>query len=62
MPLIPLLVSLALVGLLVWVLTTLIPMDAKFAQVIRVVAIVVCILLVLQAFGLMDGLYPLRLR
>ncbi len=62
MPLVTLLVSLALIGLLVWVLQSLIPMPAQISKVITVVAIVVCILLVFQAFGLIGGFATLRLR
>lgn len=62
MPLVTLLVSLALIGLLVWVLQSLIPMPAQISKVITVVAVVVCILLVLQAFGLVGSFTTLRLR
>lgn len=49
---IQLIILLALVGLLVWALTNFLPMDPKFAMLIRVVAIVLAVLYVLQAFGL----------
>lgn len=53
---IQLLVYVALVGLAVWAITTLIPMDAKFKQVITVIAVVIVILVVLQAFGLLPDM------
>ncbi len=55
MDLIALLVVIALVGLAVWALTTLIPMDAKFKQIIIVVAVVFVVLYVLSALGLMPA-------
>ena len=49
---IQLIILLALAGLLVWALTTFIPMSPNFARLIQVVAIVLAVLYVLQAFGL----------
>jgi hypothetical protein len=52
---ITLIVYVAIIGLIVWAITTLIPMDPKFKQVIVVIAIVCVVLLVLSAFGLLPG-------
>lgn len=52
---IQLIVEVALIGLVVWAIRTLIPMDPKFAQVITVIAVVCAVLLVLSAFGLLPG-------
>jgi len=52
MPIIHIILVLAVIGLLVWAITTLIPMDPKFAQIIRVVAIVAaCLWLLSVVFG-----------
>ena len=50
-----LLIAVALIGLVVWAITTLVPMDAKFKQIIYVIAVVVTVLFVLSAFGLLPS-------
>ena len=57
---IQLIVSIALIGLLVWAITTLIPMPANFSRAINVIALVIVVLLVLQAFGLVHGVPRIR--
>jgi hypothetical protein len=52
---ISLLITLVVIGVIVYLVTAFIPMDAKIAQLIRVVAIIIAVVLVLQAFGLIDG-------
>ena len=55
MDLISLLVTIAIIGLIVWAITTLVPMDAKFKQIITVIAIVFVVLYVLGAIGLVPA-------
>jgi len=50
-----LIIFIALMGLLVWAVTTFIPMPASFKTAIFVVAVVILILVVLNAFGLLSG-------
>ena len=58
-----LIISIALLGLIVWAITTLVPMPPKFVQVIYVIAIVCVVLMVLSAFGLMPaGMANLHVR
>jgi hypothetical protein len=52
---ISLLITLVVIGVIVYLVTSFIPMDAKIAQLIRVVAIIIAVVLVLQAFGLVSG-------
>lgn len=52
---ITLIVEIALIGLAVWAIKTLIPMDAKFQQIIYVIAVICVVLLVLSAFGLLPA-------
>lgn len=52
---IALIVTLALIGLIYWIVTTLIPMPAQIQRVILVVCVVVAILMVLKAFGLLPS-------
>ncbi len=61
MGLIELIVVIALVGLFVWAVTTLVPMPAKFAQIIYVVAVVFLVLYVLSGFGLLHGFHDIRI-
>ncbi len=49
---ISLIVTLAVVGFLVWIITTYIPMNEGFKKAIVVVAIICVILYLLQAFGI----------
>jgi len=51
MDLIVLVLVLALVGFLVWLITTKIPMDPMFKLAIQIVALIVIILYVLRRFG-----------
>lgn len=61
MSLISILISIALVGLLVWAITKLIPMPEKFKNLIYVVAVVVVVLWLLQVFGLLGSIHAVRL-
>jgi len=56
-----LIVALALVGLLVWAVIKLVPMPGQIANAIIVVGVVVCVFIVLNAFGLVPAGMP-RLR
>ncbi len=58
MAIIQLLVLLALIGFGAWALTKLIPMPARIAQIIVIVAVAICILVVLVAFGLLPQGIP----
>lgn len=61
MPLISILITLILLGVALY-LINLIPMDAWIKQVIRVVAILVVVLWLLQALGLFGAFPVVRLR
>jgi hypothetical protein len=51
---IELLIILAIVGVVAWVLVSLIPMPAQVRTLIIVVAVLICLLVVLRAFGGFD--------
>jgi hypothetical protein len=51
---ITLIVVVALVGFGVWLVTTLVPMDPKYATAIKAIAAVALLLYLLSAFGLFD--------
>ena len=56
MSLISLLVVLIVVGVILWLINTYIPMDAKIKKILNVVVVIVVILWLLQAFGILGTL------
>ncbi len=55
---ITLILTLALLGCVVWLIVTFIPMPAPFRQIIVVIAALMAILYLMRVFGIMD--IPLR--
>ena len=55
MTLIGLIVVLVIVGVILWAINTLIPMDPKVKTIINVIIIIAILLWLLQAFGLLGG-------
>jgi len=62
MPIIQLIVILAIIGLILWLIETYIPMDAAIRNIIRVVVVVAVILWLLQGFGLLSGITTPRFQ
>lgn len=60
MPLMTVLITLIVVGVLLWLVNTYIPMDAKIKQILNIVVVIVVILWLLRAFGLFGHLGNLR--
>ncbi len=58
---IALIVLIAVVGLVVWAITTLVPMPEQFRKAIYVLSIVFLAIYLLQAFGLLGGIHDLHL-
>jgi hypothetical protein len=58
MTLIGLILTLAVVGFILWLIITYIPMPAPFKNIIVVVVVIVLILWLLQAFGVGGGNLP----
>ncbi|MBK5272692.1 MAG: hypothetical protein JJE22_16965 [Bacteroidia bacterium] len=56
MPLLTVLIVLIVVGVLLWLINTYIPMDRKIKNILNVVVVIVVILWLLRAFGLLDSL------
>lgn len=56
MTLINLIIVLAVVGVLLWLLNTYVPMDAVIKRIINIVVIIAVVLWLLKAFGLLEGL------
>jgi hypothetical protein len=60
MPLIHVLVVLVVVGVILWVVNTYIPMDAKIKRILNIVVVVVVVLWLLRAFGILNSLSGIR--
>ena len=60
MPLIHVLVVLVVVGVILWVVNTYIPMDAKIKRILNIVVVIVVVLWLLRAFGILGSLSGIR--
>jgi len=60
MSLINLVVTLIVVGILLWAVNTYIPMDAKIKKILNVIVVLVVVLWLLQAFGILGSLSNIR--
>lgn len=60
MPLFTILIVLVVVGVLLWLINTYIPMDRKIKNILNVVVTIVVVIWLLQVFGLLGDLKKLR--
>jgi hypothetical protein len=60
MPILTILLVLIVVGVILWLINTYIPMDSKIKSILNVVVVVILIIWLLQAFGLLDSLKHLK--
>ncbi|ADC62089.1 Thivi_2564 family membrane protein [Allochromatium vinosum] len=60
MPLITLVITLVVVGLILWLVNNYIPMDGKIKRILNVVVVIAVILWLLSVFGLMPSLTGMR--
>lgn len=56
MTLLGLIVTLIVVGVLLWLVNTYLPMDAKIKQILNIVVVIVVVLWLLSAFGVLGFL------
>jgi hypothetical protein len=56
MPLINVVIALIVVGVLLWLINTYLPMDGKIKSILNGVVVIAVVLWLLQVFGLMDSL------
>lgn len=56
MPLLHIVLVLIVVGVLLWLVNTYIPMDGKIKSILNVVVVVAVVLWLLQAFGILGSL------
>jgi hypothetical protein len=62
MSLIGLVITLVVVGVLLWLVNTYVPMDAKIKSIVNVVVVIAVVIWVLQAFGVLGALQNIRIR
>jgi hypothetical protein len=62
MDLINVVVILVVVGVLLWLVNTYIPMDGKIKQILNIVVVIVVVIWLLQAFGLLGSLRGISIR
>lgn len=60
MSLISLVVALVVVGVILWLVNTYIPMDGKIKQILNVVVVIAVILWLLQSFGVIGSVGAVR--
>jgi hypothetical protein len=62
MSLIGLILTLVVVGVLLWLVNNYVPMDAKIKTIINVVVVIVVVIWLLQVFGVLGSLRDIRIR
>lgn len=62
MSLIQIVVILIVVGVLLWLINSYIPMDAQIKQILNIVVIIVVVLWILQVFGILGSLGNVKLK
>jgi hypothetical protein len=62
MSLIGLLMTLVVVGVLLWLLNNYVPMDGKIKSIINGVVVIVVVIWLLQSFGVIGSLQNIRIR
>jgi hypothetical protein len=62
MSLIGLIMTLVVVGVLLWLLNNYVPMDGKIKRILNVVVVIVVVIWLLQALGLLGSLQNIRIR
>ena len=55
MPLITVIVTLVVVGILLWLINTYIPMDGKIKKILNVVVVICVVIWLLDVFGVIHG-------
>ena len=60
MPLINLVVVLIVVGVLLWLVNSYIPMDSKIKQILNIVVVIIVVIWLLQVFGVIGSLGNIR--
>ena len=61
MPLINLVVVLIVVGVLLWLVNTFIPMDRKIKKILNIIVVIVVVIWLLQVFGVLGSMGSMRI-
>jgi hypothetical protein len=61
MSLLSIIITLIVVGLLLWLVNTYIPMDGKIKNILNIVIVIAVILWLLKAFGVLNSLKGIRI-
>ena len=61
MSLISLVVVLVIVGVLLWLANTYIPMDVKIKKIMNIVVVIAVVLWLLNVFGVLGGIHDIRI-
>jgi len=61
MPLLNLVITLIVVGVLLWLVNTYIPMDRKIKSILNIVVVIAVILWILNGTGVLGGLSTVRI-
>ena len=61
MPLVTLVIVLIVVGVLLWLVNTYIPMDGKIKSILNAVVVIAVVLWLLSVFGILDHLSTFRI-
>jgi hypothetical protein len=62
MPLLSIVIVLIVVGALLWLVNTYIPMDSKIKSILNAVLVICVVLWLLQAFGIIGSLNTIRVN
>jgi len=60
MPLVNLILVLIVVGVVLWLINTYVPMDSKIKSILKAVVVIAVVLWLLQVFGLISTLTNIR--
>ena len=61
MPLIHVVIVLVVVGVLLWLVNTYLPMDAKIKSILNIVIVIAVVLWLVRAFGILGSLSEFRI-
>jgi hypothetical protein len=62
MSLIGVILTLVVVGIVLWLINNYVPMDSKIKTILNVVVVIVVVIWLLQSFGVLGSLRDLRIR
>jgi hypothetical protein len=62
MPLVTLVITLIVVGVLLWLVNSYIPMDAKIKNILNVVVVIVVVIWLLHVFGVLGSIENIKIK